>query len=45
VLDDGFGPLARQAGLPIDILSRDQGDGLRELLLYGQRRVGVDQAH
>jgi 5-(aminomethyl)-3-furanmethanol phosphate kinase len=46
VLDDGFGPLARQAGLPIDVLSRDEGEGLRELLLTGQRRMaGAVQPH
>lgn len=41
VLDADFAPLARRAGLPIDVLSREQAGELRSLLLQGQRSGGV----
>jgi len=41
VLDAAFARLARRAGLPIDLLCRDQVEVLRSLLLTGQRHGHV----
>lgn len=44
VLDATFARLARQAGVPIDLLSADQTEVLRSLLLTGERYTGLASA-
>ena len=39
VLDAAFALTARRSGLPIDLLSCDEGGDLQSLLLHGQRRA------